>query len=453
VRYAARFDRRVNLAIGFVTATLVGAAPAAADAPWSVPQAIGGNCCSEQQLVALPAGGVALAGDTGISLVQQPGAKPTFTTPVGFTGLISPAGVLGPLALAGGGRTVVSMAASGASGIRTFGTIGANDTLTSASGRPGHKLAASTSLHMPQTFVEATTTDAALVRTCTKDCEGPSGLGVIRYRGGRWTAPRAITQPSTEVRGGAMTTLSGGTIALAYERNHAIYSRRLAPDGTLSPAQRLGAGIQAEISIVSAGGSRLDVAWASQRVDEGEALSGFKAQVACSSKIGHFTGRSHLLAWIPVTGEGNYVGGPGVAVGRDAAGRMTLAWTAFAGGRFVVQTSSLDTSCGTAAQTVAVPGADAILGGLAVAPTGRATVVLTAGVFGTDPAAPSTGEAAHGLLAAERSTPTGGFAAPVQVSAADDSEVEPVVAIDATSGRSVVAWRNVAASIEFATAP
>ncbi|HEY5196718.1 MAG TPA: hypothetical protein VIJ51_06800 [Solirubrobacteraceae bacterium] len=434
-------------------AALVSPAAAIADAPWSTPQTIGGTCCSQQQLLALPAGGIALGGDTGLSLVQTPGGKPSFTAPVGFTGLVSPSGVLGPLALVGGGRTVEQMMPAGSGGIRTFGTIGTGETLSPASGRPGHTLAGSSSLNIPQAFVQATTDDAVLLRLCTKDCGGPSGLDVSRYRGGRWSAPRAITQPSTEVRGGALTTMADGTIAVAYERNHAIYVRRLSPGGRLSPAQRLGTGVQSEISIASLGGQRLAVGWSWQRVDEGDAASPFEAQVACSTGIGHFSGRSHVLASIPVTGEGDYVSGPGLSMKQDGTGRVTLAWTAYADGRFVVRTSGLSTSCATAAQTVALPGADSVLGGLAVAPSGQATVAILGGVYGDVAGRPGGTESAHGILATERTSAGAAFGAPVQVSAADDGEVEPVVAIDATSGRSVLAWRNVAASIQYASAP
>ncbi|MEA2371542.1 MAG: hypothetical protein QOH12_1936 [Solirubrobacteraceae bacterium] len=452
MRPARRFDLRL-VAAGVFLATALGLAqPAGADAPWSPPQTVGGTCCSQQQLLALPAGGIAFAGDTGLSFAAAPGTKPVFTAPVGFTGEFSPDGVLGPLAVIVGGRTVEQMIPAGSSGIRTFGTIGTDETLTSAAGAPGTPLSAS-SLSLVQTFVVATTTNAALVRMCTKSCQGPAALAVIRYRAGRWSAPRAITRPSTELAGGALTTLPGNTLAVAYERNRAIYVRRLFSDNQLSAAQRVGTGKQSHVSIASAGGGRLDVAWSWQVIDEGNAATGFTARVACSSNVGHFTGRSRLLASIPVTGEGRYVGGPGLSLGQDAAGRLTLAWTAFADARFVVQASSLSTSCGTAPQTLPLPGADAVLGGLALAPSGRSTIVLEAGVYGSDPAGASTTESAHGLLASERPTHNGSFATPLQVSAADDGEVDPVVAIDQTTGRSVIAWRNVASSIQYSTAP
>jgi hypothetical protein len=301
--------------------------------------------------------------------------------------------------------------------------------------------------------VAASAGDAVLVSRCSKNCVRRD-LAVVRAEpGGRWSSPRAITQPGTEVGGGALARLPGGTIVVAYARNHAIYTRRLGPSGKLSPAQRVASEAATEIAIASAGGRRVDVAWSRQEADDGDAVSEFTAHVACSTRIGHFGGRSRTLSSIPLRGTGNFVGGPGIAIGRDAAGRLTLAWSAFAGGRLVVQTSNLSTSCATAAQTIALPGADAMLGGLAVGATGRATVVLSAGLDGSDPSPPSRSESAHGLLAAQRATHGGRFGNPVQVSTSDDDEVEPVVAIDQASGRSVLAWRNVATSIQYASAP
>jgi hypothetical protein len=291
------------------------------------------------------------------------------------------------------------------------------------------------------------------VRRCTDDCEGPSDLAVVRRHGAVWAAPRAVTQPGTEVRGGALTTMPDGTIAVAYERNHAIFVRRLALSGRLSPAQRVGSGVQSEISVASIGGHRLVVAWAWQRVDEGDAESGFTAAVACSSGIGHFTGRSHVLASIPVTGEGAYVQGPGLSLGQDAGREVTLAWTGFENNRFDVQTTGLSTRCATAPQTIPLPGSDAVLGGLAVAPSGQATIALLAGLYGSEPPPASVSEAALGIYAAERPRGAAAFAAPVEVSSADENNVEPVVAIDSTSGLNVLAWRNASTSIEYATAP
>lgn len=137
---------------------------------------------------------------------------------------------------------------------------------------------------------------------------------------------------------------------------------------------------------------------------------------------------------------------------KDDNGRITLAWTDFGDDRFVVAASSLDSRCGTARQTIGVPGADAVLGDLTVGPSGRATIALTAGIRGSDGPPDGVSEAAHGILAAQRPSAGTGFAAPVQVSAADDNELEPAVAIDQTNGRSVVAWRGLG-PIEFATAP
>lgn len=445
---------------------LVGGPPALAAPPWSAPQTItlgshplpGPSLpppsfvgASSHGLLALPGGGIAFATNTNLDFIPNPTGRPTIIPPVGLTGLISPAGVLGPLAPIGGGRTASVLLRAGPGAITAFGTVGLSSVLTAASGRPGRTLRGSRSLSITGGLVVGTTDDAVLVARCTPACV-ERDLVVVRHRGSGWSTPRALTRPGPE-RGGAITTLPDGTIAVAYERNQSIYVRRVSPSGRLFPAQRVGSGVQSTIRIAAAGGRRLAVAWAWQRVSEGDAVSGFTAQVACSTGLGRFGGRSHVLASIPVTGTGRYVSGPGIALEKDADGQLTLAWSDFAGGRFVVGAGSLSPRCATARQTIALPGADVLLGDLALAPSGRATIALTAGIFGSDPAPAGRTEATHGIVAATRPTATSAFTGPVQVSAADDNEVEPTVAIDQTNGRSVLAWRDIAGSIEFATAP
>ncbi|MEA2371534.1 MAG: hypothetical protein QOH12_1928 [Solirubrobacteraceae bacterium] len=449
-----------------VAAGLVSGSPALAAEPWSAPQTIAlGSAqlpgpslpppsslgASSHELLALPGGGIAFATNTNLNFIPNPTGKPTIVAPVGLTGLISTDGVLGPLAPIGAGRTASVLLRAGPEAITAFGTVGLRSTLTAASGRPGHTLRGSRSLSITGGLVVGTTDDAVLVNRCTGACVNRD-LVVVRHRGNGWSVPRAVDRPGTE-RGGAIATLADGTIAVAYERNQSIYVRRLSPTGRLFPAQRVGPGVQSTIRIAAAGRRRLAIAWAWQRVSEGDAVSGFTAQVACSTGLGHFSGRSHVLASIPVMGTGRYVSGPGIALEQDVNGQLTLAWSDFADGRFVVTASNLTTTCATARQTVAVPGADAVLGDLAVAPSGRATIALTAGIYGSDPAPANRSEAAHGILAVERPAATAPFSGPVQVSAADDNEAEPVVAIDQTNGRSVLAWRNTTGSTDFATSP
>jgi len=304
---------------------LLGATPAIAAEPWSAPQTItldsgpppgpslpppSSIAASSHALLALPGGGIAFATNTNLFFIPNATGKPTIVAPVGMTGLISADGVPGPLAPIGGGRTASVMLRAGPGAITAFGTVGLSSTLTSASGRPGHTLRGPRSLSIPGGQVVGTTDDAVLVNRCVGACVNRD-LAVVRHRGNGWSVPRAVTLPGTE-RGGAMTTLPGGTIAVAYERNRSIFVRRLSPGGHLFPAQRVGSGVQAEISIAAAGGRRLAVAWGWQLVSEGDAVSGFTAAVACSSGAGHFSGHSHVLASIPVTGTGRYVSGPGI---------------------------------------------------------------------------------------------------------------------------------------------
>jgi hypothetical protein len=446
--------KRLTLATSLVTA-LCAAAPASAAVPWSAPQPFGGAALSNPQLLALPSGGVAVAANSGLGLQSDPAGNPTIVAPIGFTAVVSPAGVLGAPAALGDGLAADALVPLGDGRTAAIGTIGTNNHLVSASGVAGSRFAGLGALGVARGFVVAARQGGVIVRRCLgRFCERVD-LVVVRRRGGRWSKPRAITRPgtATSLRDADLTTLPGGELAFAYEREHVIYERRLTPSGRLSPAQRVGAGVQSHLSIAPGGGHRVIVAWGWQRVSEGDAISPFAARVACSSAIGHFSGRPRDLGSVPVTGSGRYVDGPGVVLRQDAAGNSTLAWTGYQDGRFVVRAGPLGRTCAIAPQTLAVPGADVILGDLAVAAPGRATIAFVSGRRGADGPNRTPTESVVGLLAAERPGAAAPFAAPALVSAPGAFVVDPAVAIDRASGRSVLAWRNVATAVELSTAP
>ncbi|HTN24693.1 MAG TPA: hypothetical protein VL120_11950 [Solirubrobacteraceae bacterium] len=446
--------KRVTFAMGLVTA-LSTATPALAAGPWSAPQPFTGAALSGQQLLALPGGGVAVSANTGLGLLTHPGANPTIVAPIGFTAVVSPAGVLGAPAALGDGLAVNALMPLADGRTAAIGTIGPNNHLVSAAGAAGERFADLGALGVARGFVVAARQGAVLVRRCLGRFCARVDLVVVRRRGGRWATPRAITRPGTAtgVRSGDVAKLPGGELAFAYEREHAIYERRLTPSGRLSPAQRVGAGVQSHPSIAPGGGHRVIVAWGWQRVSEGDALSPFAARVACSSAIGHFGGHPRDLGSVPVTGTGRYVDGPGVVLRQDDAGRSTLAWTGYQDGRFVVRTGPLSRTCAIAPQTIAVPGADVVLGDLAVGPSGRATLALVAGRRGADAPNGAPAESVFGLLAAQRADPAAPFSGPALVSAPGAFAVDPAVAIDRASGRSVLAWRDVSTGVQLSTAP
>jgi hypothetical protein len=439
-----------------VAAVAASASPATAATPWSPPRLIGDPPAYVTGLTPLPSGGVALGGTTGITLMKTPDGAERIIPPVAVSALISADGQPGPLASLGTGQSSIEQVLPRRDGsVTVIGQAGATNRLVSATGRPGARLGPTSSLHAANGVAFDAAGDAVLVSRISRGGDR-TDLAIVRRRGDGWSTPRPITRRGGTVGGGAITTLPDRELAIAYGRDGAIFVRRLAPSGRLSPAQRIGAGTASKITIARSGPHRLIVVWSSQHASQGDAASGFHVRAACSTASGHFGARARSLAAIPVRGPGRYVEGTGIELATDAAGTHTLAWTDYAGGRFVARTGAIDDACRVTPQTIAIPDTDVILGGLSVAPSGAATIAIIAGRRGADPPVIGSGlpEAVHGALAARRATSGAAFSAPVQVSApADEDAYDVAVATDVASGRSVLTWRGAGTTSQISSAP
>ncbi|MEA2131800.1 MAG: hypothetical protein QOJ85_4691, partial [Solirubrobacteraceae bacterium] len=343
------------------------ALPASARAAggWSAPQSLGAG---QDSLLALPGGGLAVLGSTGLDFASAPSGTITPVPPSGFTGLISPAGQLGPLVALTSKQDIRAAVAASDGKLTVFGAVGATNTVRASVGRTGGSFGAARTLHVANGSLLGATLarsgPVALLRRCfTRGCQ-KADIVLVHQTSAGWSQPRAITRPVDVNRGavlaGGLVALPDGEIAVAYERDNVLYLRRVTPMGKVSAAQRLGAAIQARIVLAPMGGHRLLVAWAWQAVNEDYAHSPFHVRLACSNTAGHFSGHSQALATIPLTGAERYVQGPGIAL----AGR-TLAWTDYAGGRYDVRAGDIDDACAITAQTVAIPGSDVVLDDLA----------------------------------------------------------------------------------------
>lgn len=405
-------------------------------------------------LVSLPAGGVALGVSTGLFFTAGPPA--TFTEPVGMTALVSPAGVVGPLAAIGSRFTFNRFMRTTDSRVFAFGqNLGRSGLLSSALGAPGTAFAAPQPLAPSggQWFLASSAANAVLVRRCRMDCE-QQDLAVIRRSGGHWSAPRRVTRRGPDVGGGSMALEPDGSLAIAYARHFDVYVRRLTRSGTLTPAQHVGSATAPPGVTLAAGPDhRLFAAWGSQGIVESDAKNDFSAYIACSNAAGRFTGRSARIGRVPLRGVGRYVVG-GVDVKSDASGRAVVGWTDYSSGRLIAKVARVGSGCSATAQTISLPQTDIAFGALAVSPSGAVTLALTAGRRGAEPPAPGTiAEAAHGIFATHSDGAGRPFSPPVQVSSADDNQQNPIAAIDETSRRSVIVWADPTSSAHLATAP
>jgi hypothetical protein len=233
-----------------------------------------------------------------------------------------------------------------------------------------------------------------------------------------------------------------GDMLVAWQADGGLFARIRTAGGTLYRTERLGnpgEPVRA-ISAVLTPNRGAAVTWEAQDVVEGTPES--PATVDASTKAAgasHHFRSSQRLGRVPTLGTGQYVSERAVKVVRSADGRITVAWTAFAGNRFVVQAAGLSGARFRTGVTVSDPAVDSILADLDAGPSSALALAWRTGVAGADP---GTGTA--GLTAAFRSPGGAAFGAgePVeQGTAAHDATLR----IDPSSGVVVAAWNDLQA--------
>ena len=124
-----------------------------------------------------------------------------------------------------------------------------------------------------------------------------------------------------------------------------------------------------------------------QRVSEGDAGGPATIQVA-AAPAGEPFGPARIAERVPVTGTGRYVKAPGVRAAIGADGGALLAWTGYAGERFVVRTAAVEGTALGEPQIVSDPAQDTVLAALATGPAGMAAILGDQGIRGADPSGP-----------------------------------------------------------------
>jgi hypothetical protein len=450
---------RASLALvaALVAAAAVGAfaAPAPAAAPWSAPAPVPGAPPTTPTL-AFNAGGVGvLAADTGGGASSGAVGPHTIGTvaddadafPRPMTALTATNFALGDrIALYGLGR------------IAGLGThfSSAHDRAGIVFGDAGAKL---TNVH----FVGPTDrTGAAQALAANSRGDVAASFGVCNNRACAHQSLYLVVrragsspQPSRRIDNLAIGNISTvaindrGDMLIAWQANGGVYARIRTAGGTLYARERLGhpgEPVRA-ISAVLTPNRGAAVAWEAQDVNEGTPES--PATVDASTKAAgasHHFRSAQRLGRVPTLGTGQYVSERAVKVVRSADGRITAAWTAFAGGRFVVQTAGLSGSRFRTGVTVSDPAVDSILADLDSGPSSELAVAWRTGVAGADP-----GTGAAGLRVAFRSPGGSAFAAgePVEQGAAAH---DATLRFDPSTGLVVTAWNNLQA-VQTSTRP
>lgn len=285
---------------------------------------------------------------------------------------------------------------------------------------------------------------AVIVGVCTRrrvSCGRPVPHLIVRRAGGRFGHPIRLAPRGPSYSLDVAVNERGDVLAV-YDRplrgatgRRGVYGRMRTAAGRLGSERKLGEAVTIpRLSTALGAGRRAIVGWFGQRVGEGHAHPPGEAWVA-QARPGRLFGEPQRLERITIGGTGRYVADAAVRVALDGA-RPIVAWTGYAGGRFVVKASHGEG--GEIREPGAVlsnPARDTILGDMDRGGTG---VMMIEGRRGADPV--GTGPLALRAAVRRSGTTTFGAIETVQPSAgwieAVDVETVP------SSGRIVAVWRQ-----------
>jgi hypothetical protein len=433
----------------FLTAAFL-AAPATALAapPWSAPATVPGALGSPTPVVVTPAGNAELLAPISRSALGSPGGPASELVGLGADGR---PGKAQPVAIAAGllttyARNHVAIAGS----TLVDGTITDRSHSTVALGTAGgslggaHGLSASTGQHVLG-LAGSARGDLALV---TGDA---SHVRTVYVRRAGTTSFRVALRISVSSRARGATVAVGpkGDVLVVWEDDHEIFARHLGTTGHAGAVHRIGDGVQSQLQAAIGDSGRLEIAWKTQRVSEGESNAPAIVRFATAAP-GHGFGPQLTVETVGASGTGRYVAAPGVKLIPEADGHTLLAWTGFDGSHFVVRVTEVVNGHRVAPQTLSPAGVDAVLGDAATGAGGAAIVAWRSGVQGADPAPGAT----QTVFASHRDAGAGAFGAPGQVSGdGENAAAAPFAALDAVSGRSFVVYAPLAGGVEASARP
>jgi hypothetical protein len=447
--------RLTRQALAATLVALVAAAfPAGASAalPWSAPTTIPNATGAPTQSLFTRAGqGVVLSPQ-----VRAPGLGPTQLARITADGRVTSTRSLSFaatfVATYGSGRIVVAgrtLATSGptagtiddsSSVVTRLGTVDALGPARTIAGTRGAQLYA---LASNRDGLMALVTGTSTMRTL-----------LVRRPGSSTFTVKLRIRVSTRARGATVAVGDKGDVLVVYEDAHEVRARHIGRHGAIGPVHRLGAGVQSNLQALVNDDGRMQVAWKSQRVNEGEAATPAIVWFVTAAP-GRGFGAARKIATVGRIGAGRFVAAPGVRL-LTAGDDTLLAYTGFDGSNYTAEAAQVSHGRVRSAERLSPVGIDAVLGDAAVDAKGRQIVTWRSGVAGADPARLPGGQPAHTpVLANVRGASGGPFGGAEAISAPDtDAPFPPSATIDPVSGRAIVAYGSLMpAVVQVASRP
>lgn len=420
-------------------------ATAVAAPPWSTPATIPNALGSSSPIVVTPSGSAALLAAVSRTAAGSPPQTPAELVPLGATGQ---PGTPQPVSVAAGLLATYAKGRIAVAGSTLHnGTIDDRSHVGVALGTPGSLGPARglSGTNGQRVFgvagdlrgdVAVLTGDASHVRT------------LYLRRAGSTTFRVALKFPVSrdQARGATVALGPKGDVLVLWEDRHVIFARHLGPTGNAGAVHRIGDGVQSDLQAAIDDKGRLEVAWKTQRVNEGESSSPAIVRYATAAP-GHGFGAQRTIETVDA---GRFVGAPGVRMTPESDGRTLIAWTGFEAGHFVVRAADFVDGHRATPQTLSPATEDAVLGDAAARADGEAIVVWRSGVLGADlaPGASPT------VFAAHRDAGLTSFGGPEQVSETGENvATAPSAALDPVSGGSFVVYAPLSAGTKVSSRP
>jgi hypothetical protein len=431
-----------------IVAALAAPATALAASPWSAPATIPNALGSSTPVVVTPAGTAELLAPISRTAAGSSGGPPSELVPLAANGQ---PGTAQPVAIAAGLLTTYAgnhIAIAGSTLVD--GTITDRSHSTVALGTAGgalgaaHGLSASTGQHV-MGLAGSARGDLAVV---TGDASHARTVYVRRAGTTSFRVALRIAVSST-ARGATVAVGPKGDVLVVWEDDHDIFARHIGPTGHAGAVHRLGDGVQSQLQAAIDASGRLEVAWKTQRVSEGESNTPAIVRFATAAP-GHGFGPQRTVETVGASGTGRFVAAPGVRLVAETDGSTLLAWTGFDAGHFVVRATEVVGGHRGTSQTLSPAGQDAVLGDAATGANGAAIVAWRSGVQGADPV-PGATETVFASLRDPGATTFGG---PEQVSQTGENvPTAPFAARDPASGRSFVAYAPLTGGVQASARP